>query len=70
MRSTFDNTEARDWAHPANPESTRHRAWLALIFVLIVLALGGGALIAAAYDALTDIDARGVTDPTPTHEEP
>ena len=67
MRSTFDNTEAGDWANPA---STRHRAWLALIFVLIVLALSGSALIAAFYDALTDIDARGVTDPTPTHEEP
>ena len=57
MRSTFDNTEAGDWANPARP---RHRAWL---FVLIVLALGGSALIAAAYDVVTDMDARDVVDP-------
>ena len=52
------------WAQPANPPRTRNRAWLAIIFVLLVMAAGFGTLVAVAYDALTDGDARGVMDPT------
>jgi hypothetical protein len=40
------------------------RARIALIFSIMVAALGWGTAIAAAYEALEDMQARGEMDPT------
>jgi hypothetical protein len=43
----------------------RPRARVALISVLLVMAFGGGMLVAAAWEALSDnIEARGQMDPS------
>ena len=55
MRTTFDNAGAGGWAQPANPPRVRRLASWAAIFVLSVMALGLGAAVAAAYEALCDI---------------
>ena len=62
MRIPFDNAAARGWAHPANPTRVRSRTWLAVIFVLLILALSGETLIAAVYEGFSNLDARGVMD--------
>jgi hypothetical protein len=49
---------------PANPPLVGRRARIALIFSIIVAALGWGTAIAAAYEALEDMQARGEMDPT------
>ena len=41
-----------------------HRARLALLIVTLLVAFASGALVAVAWDALSDIDARGQMDPT------
>jgi hypothetical protein len=65
MRTTFENEGGGSWAAPASPPRVRHRASRALIFfILLVMALGWGTLVAAAWDALSDQQARGELDPT------
>ena len=60
MRTTFENEGGGSWAPPASPPRVRHRASRALIFfVLLVMAFGWGTLVAAAWDALSDQQARG-----------
>jgi hypothetical protein len=49
---------------PANPPLVGPRVRIALIFSIMVAALGWGAAIAAAYEALEDMQARGEMDPT------
>ena len=64
MRATFENEGGGSWA-PATPPRVRHRVSGALIFfVLLVMALGWGTLVAAGWDALSDQQARGELDPT------
>jgi hypothetical protein len=49
---------------PVAAPRVRHRPRLALLIVALLAAFACGALIAAAWDALSDIDARGQMDPT------
>ena len=44
------------------PPHVRRRPRLALIFVLLLLALGGGTVVTAAYEALSDVEARDEMD--------
>lgn len=60
MRTTFENEGGGSWA----PPRVRRRVRLALIFVLFIMAFGWGTLVAAAWDALSDQQARGEMDPT------
>jgi len=64
MRATFDELGGGDWPQPVGPLRVRRVARLALTVVILVLAFGGGMLVAAAWDALSDQDARGVMDST------
>ena len=64
MRTTFDSEGGASWALPASPARVRARVRLALVFVLLVAAFGWGTLVAAAWDALSDQQARGDMDPT------
>ena len=65
MRTTFAAREETELAPPATPPRVRHHASRALIFfVLLVMALGWGTLVAAAWDAFSDMQARGEQDPT------
>jgi hypothetical protein len=48
----------------ANPPLVCRRVRIALIFSIMVAALGWGMAIAAAYEALEDMQARGEMDPT------
>jgi hypothetical protein len=61
MRANFDTHEAGGWPARANRGP---RGCLALIFILIIATFGWGTTIAAAYEALTDLEARGEMDPT------
>ena len=63
MRTTFNNTGAGGWAQSANPPRVRRRFWWVAI-VLFVMAFGWGTLVAAAYEALCDMQERGEMDPT------
>lgn len=54
--------DARGGSRPAIPACARRRR-LALIFVLAV-AFGSSTVAAAAYEALSDLEARGVMDGT------
>jgi hypothetical protein len=60
MRATFDTHGYGGWAHPASPYRACRRN--ATIFVLLATAFVWGTAIAAAYDALSDMQARGVMD--------
>ncbi len=42
----------------------RHPTRLALIFILLLIALALGTLVAAAWEAIDDMQARGQMDPT------
>ena len=64
MRTSFNNVGAGGWAQPATPPRVRRLASWAAIFVLGVMALGLGAAVAAAYEALCDSEDRGEMDPT------
>lgn len=60
MRTTFDTHGFGNWSEPAGPARLRRRN--AVILILLALGFMWGTAIAAAYDALSDIDARGVMD--------
>lgn len=62
MRTTFNNTGSGGWVRPANPPRVRRLASWAAIFVLFVMALGLGAVVAAEYEAIYDEQARGEMD--------
>jgi hypothetical protein len=63
MRATFDHTGSGSSAQPANlARGPRRNAWWAVI--LVIAAFGAGTLAAAAYEVLSDIDARGEMEPT------
>jgi hypothetical protein len=64
MRATFEEIGGGGWQRPVGPSRVRGSARLALTVVLLVLAFGWGTLAAAAWDALSDQDARGVMDST------
>ena len=49
---------------PVAAPRVRHRARLALLIVALLMAFASGALVAVAWDALSEIDARGPMDPT------
>jgi hypothetical protein len=53
MRATFDIRGAEGWAEPGNP--IRMRRWPVVVFFLV--AFGCGTAIAAAYQALSEMDA-------------
>jgi hypothetical protein len=61
MRATLDVRGSGTWAQPRNPAhgSPWRRAWWGVIFVM---AFGWGTAIAAAYETLSDQQARGVMD--------
>ena len=49
---------------PVAAPRVRHRPRLALLIVALLAAFACGALAAAAWDALSDMNARGQMDPT------
>jgi hypothetical protein len=62
MRTTF---HVRGGGGGPRRPRARHRARVALISVLLVMAFGGGMLVAAVWEALSDnIEARGEMDPS------
>jgi hypothetical protein len=62
MRTTFNNVGAGGWARPATPPRVGRIVSWAAIFVFSVMALSLGAAVAAAYEALCDLDDRGEMD--------
>jgi hypothetical protein len=65
MRTTsYDAGGGGAGREPANPPLVGRRARIALILSIMVAALGWGTAIAAAYEALEDMQARGEMDPT------
>jgi hypothetical protein len=49
---------------PAPQPRVRHPARLALIFILLLMAFAWGTMVAVAWDALSDMQARDEMDPT------
>ena len=49
---------------PVAAPRVRHPARHALIFLLLLMALAWGALVAAAWEAIDDMQEPGQTDPT------
>jgi hypothetical protein len=61
MRAPFDDTGSGGWVQPVKPaRARRRRAWGPVI--LAIMAFGGGTATSAAYEALSDQQARGVMD--------
>jgi hypothetical protein len=59
MRSTFDTHGSGSWSEPTNPQRVHRFARISLTAAILIAAFCWGTLITAAYDALTDMDARG-----------
>jgi|HubBroStandDraft_4_1064222.scaffolds.fasta_scaffold1816978_1 hypothetical protein len=49
---------------PVGTPLVRHPARFGLIFILLLMALALGTLVAAAWEAIDDMQARGQMDPT------
>ena len=64
MRTTFNTSGSGGWPEPAAQPRSPRLTRIALIVALLIAALGWGTLVAAAYDALTDLDAHGEMDPS------
>ena len=64
MRTITHAEGGGGWRQPLAAPRVLRRGRLALVFVLLLAAFASGALAAPAWDALSDIDARGQMDPT------
>jgi hypothetical protein len=62
MRMTLRHGKQRNLDEASKPALRPNRFWVALIFGLLVLGFGLATLIAAASEALSEIQARGETD--------
>jgi hypothetical protein len=63
MRTIFHAEGGGGGPQPAPQPRVRHPARLALIFLLL-MALAWGTMVAVAWDALSDMQARDEMDPT------
>jgi hypothetical protein len=64
MRTTTFDEGGGGGCGPQGSPRVRRAAGLALVVAILLLAFGLGAAIAAAYEALEDMQARGEMDPT------